>query len=210
MGILEDLFEEVIDGNEAHTVELVNKSIEMGINPMDVIRQALIPAMEHVGMLFQEGKYFLPEMIFSSVAMEAGMKVAKSHINIGDIDKKGTVIIGTVEGDTHDIGKNIVTLMLRSAGFEVTDLGSDVSPKMFADAIVAKDANILAMSSLLTTTMFNMKATIDLLKESGLRDTVKIIVGGAVVNRDFAKKIGADEYAEDAVKAVEAATLLCK
>jgi 5-methyltetrahydrofolate--homocysteine methyltransferase len=162
--------------------------------------------MNIVGPRFKNGEMFVPEVLMSAKAMSAGLEIVKSVLTEADVPSIGTIVIGTVEGDLHDIGKNLVAMMIESAGFKVVNLGVDKSPREFVLAVKEHNPDILAMSALLTTTMMNMKETIDALKEEGLRDKVKVIVGGAPVSQSFADEIGADGYAPDAASAAE----LCK
>jgi 5-methyltetrahydrofolate--homocysteine methyltransferase len=164
--------------------------------------------MAEVGRLFEEGEYFVPEMLISARAMKSAMAILKPHLTSEQVGSAGKVAIGTVKGDLHDIGKNLVSLMLEGAGFQVVDLGSDVSPDKFVDAVKNNGVDIVAMSALLTTTMVNMKATVTALEEAGLRSKVKVMIGGAPVTDAFAKQVGADGYAPDASRAVAVAKVL--
>ena len=168
----------------------------------------MIAAMKEVGRLFEEGDYFVPEMLIAARAMQAGMALLKPHLLSSEVKSAGRVAIGTVKGDLHDIGKNLVALMLEGAGFEVIDLGVDVPPEKFVDAITNSGADIVAFSALLTTTMPNMKVTIDAIQAAGLRDKVKVIIGGAPVTQAYADQIGADGYSADASRAVSLAKSL--
>jgi 5-methyltetrahydrofolate--homocysteine methyltransferase len=161
----------------------------------------MIPAMEEVGDFFQQGKYFLPEMLMAARAMQRGMEVLKPALVSSGAAFPGKVVLGTVRGDIHDIGKNLVGMTLEGAGFEVVDLGTDVSPERFAEAVREHSPQVLGISALLTTTMLAMKDTIDILREAGLRDSVKVMVGGAAVRREFANEIGADFYGPDSTSA---------
>jgi len=163
----------------------------------DLHNKALIAAMDEVGRRYEEGDFFVPEMLIAARAMQSGLHVLKPHLVQGDVGSAGKIVIGTVKGDLHDIGKNLVAMMLEGAGFEVIDLGTDVDPQRFVQS--AKDgAQVIGLSALLTTTMSNMAVTIDALKQAGVRDQVKVIVGGAPVTAEFAKQIGADGFAPDA------------
>jgi 5-methyltetrahydrofolate--homocysteine methyltransferase len=164
--------------------------------------------MGEVGQLFEEGEYFVPEMLIAARAMQGGLLILKPFLAEGDVHSPGKVVIGTVKGDLHDIGKNLVAMMLEGSAFEIVDLGTDVSPEKFVEAVQTSGADIVAMSALLTTTMPNMTAVIEALKEAGLRDKVKIMVGGAPLTQDYASKIGADGYAADANQAVASARAL--
>jgi 5-methyltetrahydrofolate--homocysteine methyltransferase len=164
--------------------------------------------MNEVGRRFEEGDYYVPEMLVAASAMQAALFLLKPLLVASDVKSTGRVAIGTVKGDLHDIGKNLVALMLEGAGFEVTDLGVDVPPEKFVEAIAAGDVNILALSALLTTTMPNMKTIIESVQQAGLRDKVRIIIGGAPVTQHYADEIGADGFAADASSAVGAARQL--
>jgi len=186
--------------------EAVDEALRMGIKPLDIIDNALTPAIREIGDLFEKGEYFLPELIISADLFKEIMDEKLKPLLTAEGSARevlGRVVIGTVKGDLHDIGKNIVATMLEIAGFEVYDLGVDVAPEEFVRKAKEVNADIVAMSALLTTTMMEMKNVIELLKREGLRDKVKVIVGGAPVTEEFARQIGADAYAEDAVKAVE-------
>jgi len=164
--------------------------------------------MTEVGRLFEDGEYFVPEMLISARAMQTGLVLLKPALKEVDFKSRGRVVIGTVKGDLHDIGKNLVAMMLEGAGFEIVDLGTDVTPEKFAAAIRENDPQIVAMSALLTTTMLSMESTVNFLKEAGVRDQVKIIVGGAPVTEDYARQIGADGFSRDASRAVALAKSL--
>src|SRR5512136_541698 len=165
-------------------------------------------AIAEVGRLFEEGEFFVPEMLIAARAMQAGLAVLKPQLLQAGVKSQGKVAIGTVKGDLHDIGKNLVAMMLEGAGFEIKDLGTDVTPEKFVDAVRGGDVNFVALSALLTTTMPNMKNTVEALKAAGLRDKVKVIIGGAPVTEAYAKQIGADGYSPDASRAVSLAKTL--
>lgn len=205
---LKAIFDGVVEGDNASVQSNVQAALDAGLQATAVLNEALIPAMAEVGRLFEEGEYFVPEMLISARAMKSAMAMLKPHLQQADVKYAGVVVIGTVKGDLHDIGKNLVSLMLEGAGFQVKDLGSDVTPEKYVQAVRENDANVVAMSALLTTTMVNMKSTIDALKEAGMRDQVKVMVGGAPVTDSFAKQIGADWYAPDASRAVAVAKAL--
>lgn len=205
---LKAIFDGVVEGDNASVQSNVQAALDAGLQATAVLNEALIPAMAEVGRLFEEGEYFVPEMLISARAMKSAMAMLKPHLQQADVKYAGVVVIGTVKGDLHDIGKNLVSLMLEGAGFQVKDLGSDVTPEKYVQAVRENDANVVAMSALLTTTMVNMKSTIDALKEAGMRDQVKVMVGGAPVTDSFAKQIGADGYAPDASRAVAVAKAL--
>ena len=197
------LTEGIISGDGSVVESEVNKKLKEGANPQDILVKGLISSMSVVGKRFKVGKMFLPEVLMSTSAMHKGLDIIKPILAKSGRKALASVIIGTVEGDIHDIGKRIVGFMLEGNGYEVIDLGVDVKDEAFAQAIRNYSPDILGMSALLTTTMPNMGRVIDLLRETGLRDKVKIIVGGASVTDEFAKSIGADGYAQEAGSAVE-------
>lgn len=205
---LKAIFDGIVEGDNASVSQKVQEALAAGVGASSILNDALIPGMAEVGRLFEEGEYFVPEMLISARAMKGAMAFLKPHLQAGDVKFSGKVVIGTVKGDLHDIGKNLVSLMLEGAGFQVQDIGSDVTAEKFVESVKANDANIVAMSALLTTTMVNMKGAITALEEAGLRDKVKIMVGGAPVTEAFAKQIGADGYAPDASRAVAVAKSL--
>ena len=191
--------------NEPKVIELVRNALDEGVAAKEILNQGLIAGMDIVGEKMENEDMFIPEVLMAAKAMSSAIEILKPLLAEEDIRAMGKVIIGTVKGDLHDIGKNLVAMMVESAGFEVYDLGADILPDKFVEEIKEKDANILCMSALLTTTMPMMKNTIDALKESGLREQVKIMVGGAPVTQSFADEIGADGYAPDAGSAVKLA-----
>jgi 5-methyltetrahydrofolate--homocysteine methyltransferase len=197
---LKNIYQNVIDGQAPAVESGVNAALDAGIGAGKILNEALIAAMDEVGQRFEEGDFFVPEMLIAARAMQAGLALLKPHLAETDIKSAGTVAIGTVKGDLHDIGKNLVAMMLEGAGFEVNDLGVDVAPEAFVDA-AQKGAQVIGMSALLTTTMGNMQRTIDALKEAGIREQVKVVIGGAPVTKDYAEKIGADAFAPDASSA---------
>ncbi len=205
---LKAIYDGVVEGDNASVQQHVQEALGTGISASDILNVGLIPAMAEVGRLFEEGEYFVPEMLISARAMKGAMATLKPHLLQGGVKYAGKVVIGTVKGDLHDIGKNLVSLMLEGAGFQVTDLGSDVTAEKYIASVKETGSNIIAMSALLTTTMVNMKATITALEEAGLRDKVKVMIGGAPVTDSFAKQIGADGYAPDASRAVAVARAL--
>lgn len=198
----------IMEGDLEATKQAVQAALESGIAPGSILTDGMIPAMGEVGRLFEEGEYFVPEMLIAARAMQSGLSLLKPYLAGSEIKATGKVVIGTVKGDLHDIGKNLVALMLEGAGFEVKDLGVDVAPEKFVEAVRAGDVNIVALSALLTTTMTSMQATIEALQQSGLRDQVKIIVGGAPVTEEYARQIGADGCAADASRAATLAKAL--
>ena len=194
--------------DEKKLTELVQEALDQGVSAKEILNESLIPGMDIVGEKMESGDMFIPEVLKSAKAMSAAVEILKPLLGDEGICTAGKVVVGTVKGDLHDIGKNLVAMMLESAGFEVYDLGIDVPPEKFIAAVKEKEADLLGLSALLTTTMPMMKQTIDAIVESGLRDSVKVIVGGAPVNQDFAEKIGANGYAPDAGSAVRLAKAL--
>ena len=201
------IYENVIEGQASEVESGVKAALAAGVDAGAILNEALIAAMDEVGRRFEDGDFFVPEMLISARAMQAGLALLKPHLASTDIKSAGKVAIGTVKGDLHDIGKNLVAMMLEGAGFEIIDLGVDVSPDSFVDA-VQEGANLIGMSALLTTTMTNMGATIEALKAAGVRDQVKVMVGGAPVTEEFARSIGADAFAPDASSATRVARQL--
>lgn len=209
--ITQDLNREVQKGEIEKVEELVKQALDQGVPPMDILEDGLRPAMEEVGKKFESLEIFLPEMMKAADAMAAGVEILQPRLASGKHEvKKGLILLGTVEGDVHDIGKNIVAIMLRGAGFEVVDLGYDVSVLTFAEKAIEVRPDIVGMSTLMTSTMVHMPRVITALEERNLRDKVKVIVGGAPVLPDWAREIGADGYGENAVEAVNLAKELVK
>lgn len=206
MATLQDLSKAVIAGKNKRVEAICKALLEEKVNPLDIINGGLIVGMNEVGVRFKANQMFVPEVLLAAQTMETGTNIVKPHINAEDLPSLGTVLLGTVKGDLHDIGKNLVGMMLESVGFTVINAGIDVAPEDFVAAVKKDHPDVIAMSALLTTTMLHMKDTIELLKEEGLRDEVKVIIGGAPVSQDFADEIAADGFAPDAV----AATDLCK
>lgn len=205
---LETIYEGILDGNTNLVVEKIKLALDEDVEAVEILNQGMIAAMAEVGRLFEEGEYFVPEMLIAARAMQKGLEVLKPYLSEEDVHSPGKVVIGTVKGDLHDIGKNLVAMMLEGAAFEVVDLGTDVSPEKFIDAVRESGAQIVAMSALLTTTMPNMKRTIDAMNEAGIRDQVKVMIGGAPITQSYADQIGADGFAEDASRAVAKAKSL--
>lgn len=203
MSFLEALSQAVIEGQEQQVKELTQKALAEGLKPLEIINEGLIKGMNVVGQRFKVGDMFVPEVLMSARAMTAGMDMVKPLLVDGEMTNKGTVVIGTVKGDLHDIGKNLVGMMLEGAGYKVVDLGTDTAPEAFVQAVQENNAQVLGLSALLTTTMLAMKQTIEALQVAGLRDKVKVMVGGAPITQEFADEIGADGYAPDAASAVE-------
>ena len=197
---LKPVYDAILEGDMGAATEGVQHALDAGSSAADLLHKALIPAMGEVGRLFEEGEYFVPEMLIAARAMKAGLAILKPLLVDSGIEPVGIVAIGTVKGDLHDIGKNLVAMMLEGAGFEIMDLGTDVSPEKFVEA-AQNGADIIGLSALLTTTMPSMGSTVKALQEAGLRDNVKVIIGGAPVTAEYAKQIGADGYAPDASQA---------
>ncbi|KPK94971.1 MAG: methyltransferase [Anaerolineae bacterium SM23_ 63] len=183
------------------TQEQVEEAIKIGLTPADILQEGLISAMTEVGRRFEAGDYYVPEMLIAARAMKGGLTILKPLLAASDVQPLGKIVLGTVKGDLHDIGKNLVSMMLEGAGFEIVDLGVDIPPDKFVEAIRSGGIDVLGMSALLTTTMPLMKATIDALVDAQLRDQVKVIIGGAPVTQSYADDIGADGYAPDASRA---------
>ena len=190
--------EALIACDEERVINLVQRGLSQGVPAKDLLNQGLIVGMDLVGERMEKEEMFIPEVLMAAKAMSSAVGILKPQLAEGDVGVKGRVVIGTVKGDLHDIGKNLVAMMLESAGLEVHNLGVDIAPEKFAEAVKATGANVLALSALLTTTMPMMKETIGALTKAGIRDKVKIIVGGAPVNQAFADQIGADGFAADA------------
>jgi len=203
--VLEQMQENVVAGNESKVVELTQKALDEGIAPEKILNGGFVPGMEIVGRKFQENEIYVPEMLMSARAMKAGMKLLEPFLTEAGIEPIGKIVIGTVKGDLHDIGKNLVAMMLEGGGFEVIDAGVDVSPQKFMDLVKENKPDILCLSALLTTTMTEIKNVIEAFKEKDLRDDVKIMVGGAPLTEEYSKEIGADGYSSDAASAVNIA-----
>jgi len=201
--ILQELFNTIVEGKRDLVKGQVQAALDAGLEPATILNDGMIAAMTEVGRRFAEGEYYVPEMLVSARTMQEGLTILKPHLIQAKVQSAGKVLAGTVRGDLHDIGKNLVCMMLEGAGFEVQDLGTDVSPQKFVEATRANNPDIVALSALLTTTMINMKATIDALAAAGLRHKVKVIIGGAPVTESYAQQIGADGYAPDANSAVD-------
>lgn len=202
--LLKKLADAVVDMDEDLTITTAHESLTEGIDAYEAIEGGLSRGMERAGELFEEEEYFIPELLMCSDAMYAGLDVLKPHLKTAG-EKKGTVVIGVIEGDTHDIGKNMVRIMLETGGFEVHDLGRDVPPRVFVDKAKEVNATIIGLSTLMTTTMDGMGQVVRLLQEENIRDRHKVMVGGGPISPGFAKKIGADGYAINAAEAVKVA-----
>ena len=205
---LESIYDAVLNGDAKKAAAETEAALKAGMKAEDILYKACIPAMAEVGRLFEEGEKFVPEMLISARAMQAAMNILRPELVKADIKTLGKVVIGTVQGDLHDIGKNLVKMMLEGAGFEVIDLGVDVSTQKFVDTAREQNADIIGLSALLTTTMPGMKTTIETLKEAGLHGKIKVMIGGAPITQDYADEIGADGYAPDASSAVRKAKQL--
>ncbi len=206
----EQITQRRIGGDIPGVQKLAKEALDAGIPAQEILNQGLIPGMNVVGDRFKQNQIYIPEVVLSAKAMHAGVELLRPHLEAGQIKPSATVVIGTVQGDLHDIGKNLVTMMLKGAGFEVIDLGIDVPAERFASEVADSKAHILALSALLTTSMPNMKKTLDLLSERGLRQGVITMVGGAPVTQTYADEIGADGYAQNASLAVDRARELLK
>lgn len=205
MSTLESLKQNVIDGNSRDVTTLVKQALTEGIPAEQILNVGLIAGMSEVGKLFECGEYFVPEMLVAARAMKSGLEILRPALVAANVQAIGKIVLGTVKGDLHDIGKNLVAMMMEGAGFEVIDLGVDVPPDKFVAAVREHHPHLLGLSALLTTTMPVMKVTLDALKEAGLRDQVKVLIGGAPVSDKFAHDIGADVFAPDAATAASCA-----
>jgi len=201
MALLDELRAAMVDGQSKQAVAKVNEGLDEGIDAGTLLREGLIAGMAEVGQLYEDGEIFVPEMLVAARAMTAALAVLKPHLVEEGVESSGKVAIGTTQGDLHDIGKNLVAMMLEGSGYEIVDLGVDVPAEKFIQAI-REGANVVAMSALLTTTMTNMQTAIEAIKEAGLREQARIIIGGAPITKAYADEIGADGYAEDASSAV--------
>ena len=200
-----EIYNRVIAGDAQGVSTLISQALEQGLSPEELLNEALIAAMAEVGDRFEKREFFVPEMLIAARAMKAGVTVLRPLLGEEGVGSVGTVVIGTVAGDLHDIGKNLVVMMLEGAGFQVIDLGVDVSAETFVQAIREHSPQLLGMSALLTTTMMSMKSTIEAIEKAGLRDRITVMVGGAPVTQRFADDIGADVFGQDANAAVRKA-----
>ena len=203
--ILQDIATNLYNGENEKVAELVQQAVDDGVPPAEILNGGMIAGMDEVGKDFKAGELFVPEVLIAARAMHAGMDILRPLLAEADVPTAGKYIIGTVKGDLHDIGKNLVKMMLEGAGFEIVDLGTDIDADAFVDAVREHQPNMLGMSALLTTTMVNMRTIIEALEEAGLRDSVKVMIGGAPVTAAYAEEIGADAYAPDAASAVDVA-----
>jgi 5-methyltetrahydrofolate--homocysteine methyltransferase len=203
--ILQQIASKLYNGEDKDVAALVQEALDRGMAAEEVLSGSLIAGMDEVGKDFKAGELFVPEVLIAARAMHAGMDILRPLLAEGEVPSAGKYVIGTVKGDLHDIGKNLVKMMLEGAGFQTIDLGTDVSADDFVAAVREHQPSLLGMSALLTTTMVQMKATIEALEEAGLRDSVKVMIGGAPVTSAFADEVGADAYAPDAATAVDVA-----
>jgi 5-methyltetrahydrofolate--homocysteine methyltransferase len=202
MTVIHEIYQCILEGDAGTVGDKVQAALDDGQEISDILNQGMIAAMAEVGRLFEEGEYFVPEMLIAARAMQTGLAILKPHLAEANVQAAGKIIIGTVKGDLHDIGKNLVAMMLEGAAFEMVDLGVDVPADEFVAAVQEHEVDIVALSALLTTTMPQMVSTIEALKAAGVRDKVKIMIGGAPITEEYAKEIGADGYAPDASRAV--------
>ena len=196
--LLKTIYDGVVNGEQKTVTSGVQAALDSGIDAATILNQGMIPAMAHVGHQFECGEYFVPEMLIAARAMKSGLQLLRPALIAANVQAIGKVVLGTVQGDLHDIGKNLVAMMLEGAGFEVIDLGVDVPPQKFVDAIKQHHPQFVGLSALLTTTMPKMKTTIEAMKDAGVRSNVKIMIGGAPVTVRYADEIGADIFAPDA------------
>ena len=204
----ERIYEAILKGDNGAAVEVAQEAVDGGDDPQQLIDQGMIPAMAEVGRRFEDEVYFVPELLLSARAMKGALALLRPLLADSGGKRVGSVVLGTVQGDLHDIGKNLVAAMLEGAGFEVLDLGADVAPQRFVNAVKEHSAGLVGLSALLTVTMPSMKTTIEALEEAGLRDQVKVMVGGAPVDAAFAERIGADGYGHNAASGAELAKKL--
>jgi 5-methyltetrahydrofolate--homocysteine methyltransferase len=203
---IQQIFQGIVDGDQEQVAEKVDAALESGVPARTILNEGMLAAMAEVGRLFEEGECYVPEMLMSARAMKAGLSKLQPSLKQADVKAAGKVALGTVKGDLHDMGKNLVGMMLEGAGFTVKDLGVDVSPEAFVAA--ADEVDVIGLSALLTTTMGHMKDALNALEAAGKRSKVKVMVGGAPVTEAFARSIGADGYAADASRAVAVAKSL--
>jgi 5-methyltetrahydrofolate--homocysteine methyltransferase len=203
-----EIYSAVLEGNLDLAVEKTSAAIEEGIEASTILEEGLIQAMQEVGDLFERGEYYVPEMLIAARSMQGSMELLNPHLVSADFKPRGTLVIGAVQGDLHDIGKNLVAMMTEGAGFQIKDLGADVRPERFVEAVKEHNASLVGMSALLTTTMPMMEKTIKAIEDAGIRDNVKIIIGGAPITQAYADEIGADGFAPDASRAANLAKSL--
>lgn len=210
MGILNDISINVQQGKAKIVKALVQQALDEGVKPADILDEGLLAGMGIIGEKFKNNEVYVPEVLVAARAMNTGTQILKPHLVANGVTATGKVCIGTVQGDLHDIGKNLVKMMMEGKGIEVIDLGTDVAPETFVQAAIDNNCQIICCSALLTTTMPVMEDVVKAVEAAGIRDKVKIMIGGAPVNEEFCKKIGADCYTEDAASAADAAVELCK
>ncbi|MFN2271875.1 MAG: corrinoid protein [Anaerolineae bacterium] len=206
--ILQQIAENLYDGKNTEVAELTQQALDTGLTAAEILNDGLVAGMDRVGADFKNGDLFVPEVLIAARAMHAGMDILRPLLAESDVPSAGKVVLGTVAGDLHDIGKNLVAMMLEGGGFEVVDLGIDITPEKFVEAVKAEQPNLVGLSALLTTTMPSIEKTLDALQAAGVRDNVKVMIGGAPVTQEYTDKIGADGYAADAASAVDLARKL--
>jgi 5-methyltetrahydrofolate--homocysteine methyltransferase len=210
MANLQDLYDAILNGSQKKAIAVTEEALKEGVDAQKMVQEYMIPAMDEVGRRFETNEYFVPELLIAARAMKSSLALLRPKLASAGVKAPGRVAIGTVKGDLHDIGKNLVAAMLEGGGFEIVDLGVDVSPERFIAAVKDQGANVIALSALLTTTMPSMKTTIDALKAAGMRDQVKVIIGGAPVTQQYADEIGADAFGENASQSVAKVRSLLK
>ena len=206
--ILQQIADDLYDGKNTEVADLTQQALDAGLTAAEVLNGGLVAGMDRVGVDFKNGDLFVPEVLIAARAMHAGMDILRPLLAESDVPSAGKVVLGTVEGDLHDIGKNLVAMMLEGGGFEVVDLGIDITPEKFVEAVKAEQPDLVGMSTLLTTTMPSIEKTLDALKTAGVRGSIKVMIGGAPVTQEYADKVGADGYAADAASAVDVARAL--
>ncbi len=204
----QELYDAILTGNAPKAEEVTKAAIEAGDDPNELVQKYMIPAMDEAGRRFECNEYFVPELLIAARAMKTSLELLTPHLVEAGVEPKGRVIIGTVQGDLHDIGKNLVASMLEGGGFKVVDLGVDVPPEKFVEAVQEGDETIVALSALLTTTMTMMKTVVEALEQAGIRGKTKVIIGGAPITQSYADEIGADGYSDNASAAVALARKL--
>ena len=210
MALLQKISEELINGNHVDVSKLTQEALDQGISPAEILRYGLVVGMHEVGERFRRDEFFLPEVLVAAKAMQTAMLVLRPKLVETKAKAAGTIVIGTIQGDLHDIGKNLVGMFFEGAGCQVYDLGVDVTPELFVEAVRTYRPHVVCLSALLTTTMSRMRNVIESLTAAGLRDSVKVMVGGAPVTEEFARDIGADGYSPDAAGAVEKARFILR
>lgn len=208
MNELRNLYDAILTGEAKTARTITETALAAGVDPLVLVSEFMSPAMDEVGARFERGEYFVPELLLAARAMKGAMELVRPLLAASGSKPAGRVVIGTVKGDLHDIGKNLVAALLEGGGFEVHDLGVNVAPEKFIEKIKEQNAQIVALSALLTTTMVNMRTMVEALEHAGLRPSVRVLIGGAPVTKDFARQIGADGYGSNAVEAVSAARQL--